>query len=377
MSIKITIPNTSSDVLTFGSANTPTAAQISGIDSGSSNGQLALYTTASGTSTEAVRITAAQNVGIGTSSPNKTSISRALTVNGSANAGLELAAADTCYGLLFANSSRFSLDTNNSGANIINFYTSGAERMRIDSSGRLLVGTTGDISAGGYFGVGQFRGSYPALVLSGTEGSGKQWQIGENAGALTFYETVGGERARIDSSGNLLVGNTTALDNSGVGVKIFPSYSGSGAPEVACVSSTSSTSYGTWYMYSTADSQYKFYVNYAGTVFARSTSITGLSDISEKENIRPLETGLSEVMQLQPRRFDWKTGGGSNVAGFVAQEVEAVFPDLVEQYRSSDETTKLGLKMGDMIPTLVKAIQEQQALITKLQADVAALKAQP
>ena len=56
MSIKITIPNTSSDVLTFGSANTPTAAQIAGIDSGSSNGQLALYTTASGTSTERMRI---------------------------------------------------------------------------------------------------------------------------------------------------------------------------------------------------------------------------------------------------------------------------------------------------------------------------------
>jgi len=69
MSIKITIPNSSSDVLTFGSGNTPTAAQIAGIDSGSSNGQLALYTTASGTSTEAMRINAEQNVGIGTVSP--------------------------------------------------------------------------------------------------------------------------------------------------------------------------------------------------------------------------------------------------------------------------------------------------------------------
>ena len=59
MSIKITIPNSSSDVLTFGSGNTPTAAQIAGIDSGSSNGQLALYTTASGTSTEQARITSA------------------------------------------------------------------------------------------------------------------------------------------------------------------------------------------------------------------------------------------------------------------------------------------------------------------------------
>ncbi len=57
MSIKITIPNSSSDVLTFGSGNTPTAAQIAGIDSGSSNGQLAFYTTASGTSIERGRFT--------------------------------------------------------------------------------------------------------------------------------------------------------------------------------------------------------------------------------------------------------------------------------------------------------------------------------
>ena len=78
MSIKITIPNSSSDVLTFGSGNTPTAAQIAGIDSGSSNGQLALYTTASGTSTERVRVDASGNVGIGTSSPvGKLTVSKA------------------------------------------------------------------------------------------------------------------------------------------------------------------------------------------------------------------------------------------------------------------------------------------------------------
>ena len=293
MSIKITIPNTSSDVLTFGSANTPTAAQIAGIDSGSSNGQLALYTTASGTSTE---------------------------------------------------------------------------RVRVDTSGRLLVGTTGDISAGGYFGVGQFRGSYPALVLSGTEGSGKTWQIGENAGALTFYETVGGERMRIDSSGNLLVGNTTnSVSNGGTILR----------PTGECFAGVATGS-NAWHVWSTSASVYRFYVSAAGQINATSTSITAISDQSLKENIRDLETGLSEVMALKPRRFDWKEETGlyqTNVAGFIAQELETVLPELVYEYQYNEETTKKSIKMGDILPTLVKAIQEMKAIIDTQAERISVLEA--
>jgi hypothetical protein len=98
--------------------------------------------------TQAMTLDASGQLGLGTTSPNKTAIDRALTVNGSANAGLELTAGDVCYGLIFANSSRFSLDTNNSGMNIINFYTSSAERARIDSSGNLLLGGTATPGAG-------------------------------------------------------------------------------------------------------------------------------------------------------------------------------------------------------------------------------------
>ena len=69
-------------------------------------------------------------------------------------------------------------------------------------------------------------------------------------------------------------------------------------------------------------------------------------------------------MKLQPRRFDWldqNAHEGTNIAGFIAQEVEQVLPDLVAPFKYNDEETKLGLKMGDMIPTLVKAIQELKA----------------
>ncbi len=86
-------------------------------------------------------------------------------------------------------------------------------------------------------------------------------------------------------------------------------------------------------------------------------------DVITTKNIKPLETGLNEVMKLQPRRFDWKNGDGKNIAGFVAQEVEEILPDLVGDYKYNDKETKKSLMMGDMIPTLVKAIQELKAEI--------------
>lgn len=82
-------------------------------------------------------------------------------------------------------------------------------------------------------------------------------------------------------------------------------------------------------------------------------------------------------MALKPKRFDWLNGEGQNtkdVAGFIAQDVESVLPDLVSDYvykpadDSSDAILKKSLKMGDMLPTLVKAIQEQQAIIDQLKA---------
>ena len=108
-------------------------------------------------------------------------------------------------------------------------------------------------------------------------------------------------------------------------------------------------------------SAYRFYVDMAGTIHATATSITAISDQSLKTNIKPLETGLAEIMKLQPRRFDWINGDGENKAGFIAQEVEQVLPDLVAPFMYNEKETKLGLKMGDMIPTLVKAIQELKA----------------
>jgi hypothetical protein len=117
----------------------------------------------------------------------------------------------------------------------------------------------------------------------------------------------------------------------------------------------------------------------AGTVFATNTTITAISDQRLKENIRDLDDGLEKVLSLKPRKFDWKEGKGADIKdarGFIAQEFEIVFPDMVEEWKDSPPEGEKPYKAvnANLIPTLVKAIQEQQALITALTARITALE---
>jgi hypothetical protein len=106
---------------------------------------------------------------------------------------------------------------------------------------------------------------------------------------------------------------------------------------------------------------------YNGTIYALSTSIVSLSDCRLKENIRTIGYGLNEIIQLKPKMFDWKEGQGTGIKdnlGFMAQDVETLLPELVKEWCHTEgvESYKT-LKMGDMIPVLVKGMQEQQCII--------------
>jgi hypothetical protein len=190
-----------------------------------------------------------------------------------------------------------------------------------------------------------------------------------------FY-TGGLERARIDSSGNLLV-SKTALGVSN-GYSLDTNYTtGTGLRVV----STASTNVADGFeMYSSGASAFRFYVGFDGKINATFTTITSLSDIRYKENIRDLDDGLTSVMALKPCKFDWKEGKGANIKnarGFIAQEFETVFPDLIETWKDPAPEGEEPYKSvrADLIPTLVKAMQEQQALITQLTDRIAALEA--
>ena len=141
--------------------------------------------------------------------------------------------------------------------------------------------------------------------------------------------------------------------------------------------STSATD--TLNIYSTGAAAYRFYVQMDGKINATSNTIAAISDIRLKENVRDLDFGLSEIMLLKPRRFDWKEGKGQDkkdVAGFIAQEFETVFPECVGTSKAgADGIEYKNISHETLIPTLVKALQEQQTLITALTTRITALEA--
>jgi hypothetical protein len=175
----------------------------------------------------------------------------------------------------------------------------------------------------------------------------------------------------LDASGSLLIGQTSQSQTT-VGF----SATQSGVVSSALAASTGAAN--SYHLYSTGAGAYRFYVSLAGTVFATSTSISAISDERLKENVRPLDLGLNEIMALQPRRYDWKEGKGQDkkdAVGFVAQEFEQVLPNSVGVSKAGEDGIEYkNINYEELVPTLVKAIQEQQALIETLTQRITALE---
>ena len=91
------------------------------------------------------------------------------------------------------------------------------------------------------------------------------------------------------------------------------------------------------------------------------------SDISLKENIKPIDNALDKVSKLKGVTFDWKKSDSilkiKEDIGFIAQDVKEVLPDLV---RTNDDG-KLSLRDKGIIPVLVEAIKELEARVKELE----------
>jgi hypothetical protein len=98
------------------------------------------------------------------------------------------------------------------------------------------------------------------------------------------------------------------------------------------------------------------------------------SDRREKRDIQFLNYGLREILNLHPVRFRWKaTPEQGEKLGLIAQDVLNIIPEVVKTHEfvsideegtlQKKELDRLGVYYSDLIPVLIKAIQEQQELI--------------
>ena len=302
-----------------------------------------------------------------------------VTINGLSGGGANGVVYINSSNTATANASVLAFDGSNLGLGVTpSAWTSAFKVVEIGSKGGALAGASGEVDV--------FNNAYNngSNSIYGISSYATQFQM-NNLGQFRWYTAPSGtagntisftQAMTLDNSGNLLVGTTNTSNSAGVGLKYL--YNFSGAYQLALVTPSSTSSTTSIGIYSTGASANRFYVDDGGTIHATSTSITAISDASLKTNIKPLETGLAEINKLQPRRFDWldqTKNEGTNIAGFISQEVQEVLPDLTPAFKYNDTETKLGLKMGDMIPTMVKAIQELSAKVTALQETVTALQA--
>jgi hypothetical protein len=207
-------------------------------------------------------------------------------------------------------------------------------------------------------------------------------QVSGTAGDLLFYTEGGGtlaERARIDSSGNLLVGTTSGISGFRLNVGSSTTTNNSAilrndgtqtlsfslAAAGLTTKAISATTDGRVYIFSNADTATGQYMTSGGT------SWNATSDERLKENLTPITDAVNKVSTLRAVVGNYISDENKTPTPFlIAQDVQSVLPEAVD---ASNEN-ELGLSYTGMIPLLVAAIKEQQVLITQLTARITALE---
>jgi hypothetical protein len=177
------------------------------------------------------------------------------------------------------------------------------------------------------------------------------------------------ERARIDSSGNLLVGTTSAnpVGARTNGVIASASRLGFRVPAGNNDWGISTSSGVIAYLYSDNGTTV-----YAGSIAVNgnTASYNSVSDYRLKEDIQPMTGALAKVAALKPVTYKWKADG-SNGQGFIAHELAEVCPDAVtgekDAVDAEGKPVYQGIDVSFLVGTLTAAIQELTARVAALE----------
>ncbi len=115
------------------------------------------------------------------------------------------------------------------------------------------------------------------------------------------------------------------------------------------------------------------YLQHDGGAVYVGGAVVHSSDRRLKEHITDLSYGLNEIMQLHPKSYHWKGREQTTRSfGLIAQEVQSIITEIVLSKEDEDHT--LSINYTELIPVLIKAMQEQQTIIEDLRTELATLK---
>jgi hypothetical protein len=368
-------------------------ASVNGI-SGAGTANYVPKFTASGTIGNSLIFDNGTNVGIGNIVP-----ANALSIDeGIATASYLQFTAGTTTGILATDGFKVGIDA--SANAIINqqenlpliMYTNGAERLRILAGGNVGIGITTAASpltiqatsgGAGIRMVGRSPGNQDNEIafIANDNSTIQGYLTASNAGMdlLTIvnqpmrFHTNSVERMRIGSGGGLVV----ATNNSGT----VRSSIGEGTLEL--VRASSNTVQAGSYLQFTDPSNARYWVlqqdasyNWATWHYNGGWAKVGYqspagtwtnSDIRRKKDFENVEYGLAEILELNPQKFRFikQTKDEQKSLGFIAQEVLSIIPEAVQSDMDGDEQY-YAMNYSNLVPVLVKAIQEQQSQIEEL-----------
>jgi hypothetical protein len=208
------------------------------------------------------------------------------------------------------------------------------------------------------------------------------------ASPITFT-TNNAEVGRFDSSGNLLVGLTSAASRKFYVVGDTSNYlstlaNTNGSPYGLQISYTGAAPNGTinHFIYAEDSSALRMSLRSNGGIANYSANNSNLSDRREKTNFAPAGDYLAKICAIPVQTFNYidqnlEEDGGLTL-GVVAQDVQEVAPELVTESDWSAEKDgskmRLSVYQTDLQYALMKCIQEQQALIQSLTTRITALE---
>jgi len=344
--------------------------------------------------TEYARFDASGNFGIGTNSPGtqlNVYKSTATAVNIRPQNSLSYAdfgpqADGGVYAPYASPAASTYLIAGTTNSNPFVFYTNGSERMRIDSSGKVAIGTSTPNASAVTTVKSPSASEYQIQLEQSNVTDGYALRCSASNGDLTFSRYASSaysERMRLDLNGNLQVGyggqSPTAfaapqgmtigsLDN--VALQYYLRKGNQVEARIGFKASTDSN----FYVGSGGGTgpggigAYGVYLTNLGS------SWNAVSDERKKTIVEPIENAAEKVSSLRAVIGYYNNDESQTRRPFlIAQDVQEVLPEAVNI--QDVETGTLGMSYTDTIPLLVAAIKEQQVIITQLQADVAALKA--